>query len=351
VWRGTSRTVEVAEESVRIKQFGRTGLRVSEICLGTMTFGGQADEATSFAIMDRAFAAGVFFFDTADVYPAGGGAARAGATETIIGNWLRERGVREQVVLASKCRGATGTGPNDQGLSRKHIIAACDASLRRLGTDYLDLYQAHHPDPATPIDETLDALTDLVRAGKVRYIGCSNFQAWRLAEALAESERQRLARFVSVQPRYNLLFRMIEDEILPLCASQGLAVMAYNPLAGGVLTGRYRGVREAQPDTRFTLEGSGAMYQRRYWQEAMLVEVERLGEIVEERGQALTQVALAWVLAQPAITCAIVGASRPEQLADSLPAVDVALDPEILRACDDVWFNLPRERDPQFALR
>src|SRR5688572_162996 len=156
---------------MRIKQFGRTGLRVSEICLGTMTFGGQADEATAFAIMDRAFAAGVFFFDTADVYPAGGGAAKAGGTETIVGNWLGERGTREQIGLATKGRGATGPGPNDQGLSRKHIIAACEASLRRLGTDYIDLSQVHHPDPTTPIEETLGALNDLVRQGKVRYIG------------------------------------------------------------------------------------------------------------------------------------------------------------------------------------
>ncbi|MFN8511128.1 MAG: aldo/keto reductase [Thermomicrobiales bacterium] len=336
---------------MRIKQFGRTGLRVSEICLGTMTFGGQADQEAAFAIMDRAFAAGIFFFDTADVYPAGGGAASAGATEEIIGNWLHERGTREQIVLATKCRGATGTGPNDQGLSRKHIIAACEASLRRLRTDYIDLYQVHHPDPTTPIEETLGALDDLVRAGKVRYIGCSNFQAWRLGEALAASERLRLARFESVQPRYNLLFRMIEDEILPLCQSQNLAVMVYNPLAGGVLTGRYRGVREAQPGTRFTLAGSGAMYQRRYWQETMLSEVEHLGDFVEERGHGLTQVALAWALAQPGITCAILGASRAEQLEDSLPAVELTLSPEILRACDDVWFNLPRDRDPQFALR
>jgi aryl-alcohol dehydrogenase-like predicted oxidoreductase len=158
---------------------GRTGLKVSEICLGTMTFGGQADQSAAFGIMDRAFAAGVCFFDTADVYPAGGGVASAGDTETIIGNWLRERGTRERIVLATKCRGAMGPGPNDQGLSRKHIIAACEASMRRLGTDSLDLYQVHHPDPATPIAETLDALDSLVRAGKVRYVGCSNFPAWR----------------------------------------------------------------------------------------------------------------------------------------------------------------------------
>lgn len=163
--------------------------------------------------------------------------------------------------------------------------------------------------------------------------------------------RGRVGRFVSAQSRYNLLFRMIEDEIVPLCQSQGLAVMAYNPLAGGILTGRYRGVREAQPNTRFGLERSGAMYRRRYWNETMLSEAERLGDFLAARGKSLTQIALAWTLAQPFVTCAIVGASRPEQLADSLPAVDLTLDDEERAACDDVWFNLPRDRDPQYALR
>ena len=332
-------------------RFGSTGLKVSEICLGTMTFGNQADEATAFAIMDRAFDAGVFFFDTADGYPLGSTLKQVGTTETIIGNWLRQRGRREQIVLASKGFSRMGPGANDTGLSRKHIIAACDASLRRLGTDYLDLYQIHHPDPETPIEETLGALDELVRAGKVRYIGCSNFQAWRLGEALAASERGHLTRLSSVQPRYNLLFRMIEDEILPLARARGLAVMAYNPLAGGVLTGRYRGVREAQPGTRFTVSGSGAMYQRRYWNDLALSEAERLGDFLAGRGKSLTQTALAWVLAQRDVTCAILGASRPEQLDDSLPATELTLDAEELRACDDVWFNMPRERDPQFALR
>lgn len=336
---------------MRIKQFGRTGLRVSEICLGTMTFGNQADEPTSFAIMDRALDAGVTFFDTADVYPSGATEAQKGATEEVIGNWLQRRGTREQIVLASKCAGTMGPGPNDSGLGRKHIIAACEASLRRLKTDYLDLYQAHHPDPATPIEETVRAFEDLVRAGKVRYVGCSNFQAWRLGEALWASERAGVGRFISAQSRYNLLFRMIEDEIVPLCQSQGLAIMAYNPLAGGILTGRYRGVREAQPNTRFGLERSGAMYQRRYWNEEMLGAAERLGDFLEPRGKSLTQVALAWTLAQPFVTCAIVGASRPEQLADSLPAVDLTLDDEERAACDEVWFNLPRDRDPEYALR
>ena len=336
---------------MQTKQLGRTGLKVSEICLGTMTFGNQADEATSFAIMDRADEAGVFFFDTADVYPLGGGPERAGRTEAIIGRWLGERGARERIVLATKCRGATGPGPNDQGLSRKHVISACEASLRRLGTDYIDLYQVHHPVPATPIEETLRALDDLVRAGKVRYIGCSNYPAWQLAGALWTSDKLGIARFESAQPRYNLLFRMIEDEILPLCRAHGLGVMAYNPLAGGMLTGRYRGAREVQPGTRFGLERSGEMYQRRYWNEAILTAVERLGDFLAARGKDLTRVALAWTLAQPGITCAILGASRPEQLDDSLPAVELILDDEERRACDDVWFALPRERDPQFALR
>ncbi|MGZ6283956.1 MAG: aldo/keto reductase, partial [Ktedonobacterales bacterium] len=184
---------------MQIKQLGRTGLKVSEICLGTMTFGNQADEMTAFSIMDVADKAGVTFFDTADVYPLGGDPETRGRTEEIVGRWLRERGARERIVLATKCAGAMGDGPNDKGLSRKHILSACDASLRRLGTDYIDLYQAHSPDPTTPIDETRGAMADLVRAGKVRYIGCSNFQAWQLAEALWTSDKLGLARFDSDQ--------------------------------------------------------------------------------------------------------------------------------------------------------
>ena len=221
---------------MRIKQFGRTGLWVSEICLGTMTFGGQADEATAFAIMDRAFAAGVFFFDTADAYPVGGGAATAGGTETIVGNWLRERGTREQIVLATKCSGATGPGANDRGLSRKHVIAACEASLRRLGTDYIDLYQVHWPDAKTPLDETLRALDDLVRAGKVRYIGNSNFAAWQIANGAWIARTEHLTPFITAQNDYSLLNRSVERELMPACVEFGLSVLPYFPLASGVLT-------------------------------------------------------------------------------------------------------------------
>lgn len=336
---------------MKIKRLGRTGLKVSEICLGTMTFGNQADEQTAFAIMDRADAAGVTFFDTADVYPLGGEPESRGRTEEIVGRWLRERGARERIVLATKCRNPMGPGANDEGLSRKHILSACEASLRRLGTDYIDLYQVHSPDPDTPIDETLSALDDLVRTGKVRYIGCSNFPAWQLAIALGTSDKLGIARFDSAQPRYNLLFRMIEDELLPLCQAQSVGVMAYNPLAGGMLTARYRDKSEVQPGTRFDLKYSGDLYRRRYWKESVFDAVASLDDALRDRGKSLTHAALAWVLAQPEITCAILGASRPDQLEDSLRGVDTALDAEDLRLCDDVWYRLPRERDASVARR
>jgi aryl-alcohol dehydrogenase-like predicted oxidoreductase len=244
-----------------------------------------------------------------------------------------------------------GPGPNDEGLSRKHIVAACEASLRRLGTDYIDLYQMHAPDPETPIEETLRALDDLVHAGKVRYIGCSNYPAWEMADALWTSDRLNLARFDSDQPRYNLLFRMIEHEILPLCQAHGVGVIVYNPLAGGMLTGRYQKGQEVQEGTRFALKYSGELYRQRYWNEAVMEAVQRLVKFFEQRGKSLTHVALAWVLAQPGITSAILGASRPEQLEDSLRGVDLKLDEEELAACDEIWYELPRQRDSSVARR
>ena len=336
---------------MRTKQLGRTGLRVSEVCLGTMTFGNQADEPTSFAIMDTADEAGVYFFDTADGYPLGGGPETRGATEEIVGRWLTQRGARHRIVLATKCFAAMSDLPNDQGLSRKHIIEACDASLRRLGTEYIDLYQAHFYDPTTPIEETLRAFDTLVQAGKVRYVGCSNYPAWRLAETLGVSERLGLARYDSVQPRYNSLFRMIEDELLPLCRERGVGVIVYNPLAGGMLTGRYREQREIRQGTRFGLEHAGEMYRKRYWNDDVFAAVERLGDFFEARGKSLAHAALAWVLAQEGVTSAILGASRPEQLTESLGGVGLELDDEEMSACDDAWYTLPRERDPAIARR
>jgi aryl-alcohol dehydrogenase-like predicted oxidoreductase len=316
-----------------------------------MTFGNQADEATAFAIMDAAAAAGVTFVDTADVYPLGGGHELAGRTEEIVGRWLGERGARQRIVLATKCAGAMGADPNDAGLSRKHIIAACEASLRRLGTDYIDLYQAHWPDPTTPIEETLRAFDSLVQSGKVRYIGCSNYPAWRLADALCASALHGLARFDCDQPRYNLLYRAIEAEIVPLCQEHGLGIIAYNPLAGGMLTGRYRQMNEVQEGTRFSLQRAGELYRKRYWRHEIFGVIERLATVVEGRGHKLLHVALAWVLAQPGVTSAIVGASRPEQLRESLEGIDLQMDDDELQACDDVWYSLPRERDPAVAQR
>jgi aryl-alcohol dehydrogenase-like predicted oxidoreductase len=336
---------------MKIKRLGRTGLKVSEVCLGTMTFGNQADEQTAFAIMDIADRAGINFIDTADVYPLGGTLDQVGSTEVIVGNWLKQRGARQRIVLATKCRGAMGSDPNDQGLSRRHIISACEASLKRLQTEYIDLYQMHAPDPETPIEETLRALDDLVTAGKVRYIGCSNYPAWQLAEALWTSDKYNLARFECDQPRYNILFRMIEDEILPLCQSQGVGVIAYNPLAGGMLTGRYQKGQDVQQGTRFGLANSGELYRKRYWKDAVFEEVEAIKQFLAPRNKSLTHVALAWVLQQPGVTSAIIGASRPAHLEDSLQGVDLALDDDEWEYLDEVWYNLPRERDPQIARR
>lgn len=329
---------------MRHRRLGRTGLKVSEICLGTMTFAGQSDEATSRAILDAAVDRGVDFIDTADVYPIPPDVATAGRTEEVIGRWLQEKGGRDRYVLATKCRMRVGPGPNDEGLSRRHVLAACEASLRRLRTDHIDLYQVHSFDPETPIDETLRALDDLVRSGKVCYVGCSNFPAWRMALALGVSERHGWARFDSLQPRYNLLHRDIETEVVPLCRDQGVGLIVYNPLAGGFLSGKYVQDAPPEPGTRFTLGESGRLYQDRYWQSAQFEAVEALRQVFEPRGLPMATASVAWVLSQPGITSAIVGASRPEQLDATLAAADLTLDDDTLDACDAVWWSLPRRK-------
>ena len=311
-----------------------------------MTFGYQCDQQTSFEIMDEAAASGITFIDTADVYPVPVSLETVGRTEEIVGRWLL--GKREEFVLATKCRMQMGAGANDGGLSRKHVLSAIDASLRRLGTDYVDLYQVHAPDTDTPIDETLRALDTIVQSGKARYIGCSNFQGWQLAKALWTSERLGIARFDSVQPRYNLLFREIEHDLVPLCDDQQVGVIIYNPLAGGLLTGKHR--RDAPPaeNTRFAVAG---YYKDRYWNEACFDAVERLGGFLKERGKSLTHAAIAWTLNQRSVSSVIVGATSAEQLRDTLKGVDVDLDQEELEECNRVWYELPRVRDPRVALR
>lgn len=325
---------------MKIRRLGRTGLKVSEICLGTMTFGHQCDEKTSFAIMSKAAEKGVTFLDTADMYPVPPSLETGGRTEEFVGRWLK--GQRDRFVLATKCRMRMGPEANDEGLSRRHILKAVDDSLRRLQADYIDLYQPHAPDPDTPLDETLRALDDVVRQGKVRYLGCSNYPAWQVALAVGISDKHGWARFDCVQPRYNLLYRDIESELLPLCRDQGIGVIAYNPLAGGFLSGRYQSLETPPAGTRFSLGKTGELYRDRYWQKAQLEAVQELQKVLAPRRRSIIQVAVAWVLAQAGITCAIVGASKPEQLDDSLAAVNVTLEADEKEACNLAWLSLPR---------
>jgi aryl-alcohol dehydrogenase (NADP+) len=291
-----------------------------------MTFGYQCDEATSREILDTAFDAGVDFIDTADVYPVGAPPKDFGVTEKIVGRWMKGR--REQVIVATKCFFPTGPKPWDSGNSRQNVMRAIDASLRRLDTDHVDLYQIHAWDYHTPIDETLSAMDDLVRSGKVRYIGCSNVLAYQLARALGRSEVLGVQKFVSVQPRYNLLFRQNERELFPLCSEEGVAVIPYNPLAGGLLTGKHsRGT--PTEGTRFTLGFAAERYQDRYWHDHMFDIVDVMTEIAAETGVGLTTLAMQWVLANPVVTSPIIGASRPEQLGDALVAATTPLDSEV----------------------
>ncbi len=320
---------------MRFKRLGRTGLKVSEICMGTMTFGSQADEEAAHAILDKALDAGVNFIDTADVYPVPPTIETAGRTEEIVGRWLR--GKHSRVVVATKCRARVGPGSNDEGLSRAHILDAVDASLRRLQVDHIDLYQVHSPDPEVPLEETLRALDDLVRWGKVRYLGCSNFEGWRLCKALWVSDRLRLARFDCVQPRYNLIYREIERDLLPLCAEEGVGVIAYNPLAGGLLSGKYQREEPPPDGTRFALGGrSGPLYRARYWHDGMFDAVDRVKEVAEGCGATPVQVSVAWLLQQPVVTSVILGATRREQLDEALKGVELALDPSAMEALNAV---------------
>ncbi len=325
--------------SIPTTRLGRTGLTVSRLALGTMTFGLQTDEAVSHRILDTAAAAGIDFLDTADVYPLGGTLETAGRTEEIIGRWLRAQGpgARARFIVATKAVGPMGPLAWDQGASRKHLLAAIDASLARLQTDHVDLYQLHSDDRNTPLDETLEALDVIVRSGRARYIGVSNFLAYRLALALGRAEVLKLTKFVSVQPRYSLLFREIERELLPLAEEAGLGVIPYNPLAGGLLTGKYRGAEAAREEnTRFTLGTAATMYQDRYWNERSFATVAQLHKLADEAGVPLATLAVAWVMSNPSITAPLLGASRPEQLEATIAAADYRLPADLKKRLDEV---------------
>ena len=315
-------------------RLGRTGLQVSRLCLGTMTFGLQCDEPTSVAILDHAAEGGIDFLDTSDAYPLGGDLSTRGITEDILGRWLH--GKRDRFIVATKCFAPTGPAPFDAGNSRKHIMSAVEASLRRLQTDYIDLYQLHGYDRQTPIDETMSALDDLVRQGKVRYTGCSNFLTYQLVRAVGRTETLGLARLDSVQPRYNLLFREIEREMLPYCREDGIGVIPYNPIAGGLLSGKHRQAAAPTEGTRFTLGTAAQNYQNRYWHDREFATVETLTGLADEAGVSLVTLSVAWVLANQAITAPIIGASNPGQLDASLAALDFELPADLKARLDDV---------------
>lgn len=303
------------------KRLGHTGLMVSELCLGTMTFGRELDEAGSREILERFLAAGGNFVDTADVY-------EGGLSEEITGRALAAYD-REDVVLATKVRFPMGDGPNDVGLSRKRIMAGCEASLKRLGTDYIDLYQVHAWDEATPLEETLSALDDLVRSGKVRYLGVSNFMAWQIVKSLWVSDREGLERFVSLQPQYSLVERGIEAEILPACVSEGLGVIPWGPLGGGFLSGKYR--RGERPPEGSRIAGASEDLEEAWHKRATernWAVIDAVGGVAEETGRSYAQVALNWLLRQPGVVAPIIGARRLDQLEDNLGAAGWALDEE-----------------------
>lgn len=313
------------------RKLGRTGLRVSELCMGTMQFGWTADEPLSFKILSAAYDAGINFLDTADVYSRWAPGNPGGVAETIIGKWHRQNNIpRQKLVIATKVRGKMGDGANDEGLSRAHILQAVEASLRRLDTDYIDLYQTHSFDENTPIEETLRALDDLVHQGKVRYIGCSNYPAWRLTEAVWTSEFYNLARYDSLQPHYSLVHRdEFERELAAVCRTYGIGVIPYSPLAGGFLTGKYR-KDQATPDSA-RLGG----VQRRYFNDRGWAILEAVDKLAHQKGKSTSQIALAWQLSDSLITSPIIGPRSLEQLEDNLGAVGLRLEPAEKTSLDD----------------
>ena len=307
---------------------GQTGLKVSKLCLGTMQFGWTANESVAHRVLSAAYDAGVNFIDTADIYSRWANGNPGGVAEQIVGSWMKLNSVsRDRVVIATKVRGNMGGGPEDEGLSRKHILESVENSLRRLRTDYIDLYQAHWPDEKTPIEESLRAFDDLIKQGKVRHIGASNYVAWELMQALWSSDRNGLTRFDSFQPHYNLVHREeFERELAAVCKAYHIGVNPYSPLAGGFLTGKYR--RNLVPNSA---RAAGA---KRYFKESNWTLLDQMETLAKGKGASISQVAIAWLLAQPLITSPIIGANSPEQLQDNLGAVDVRLTTEEKSALD-----------------
>jgi aryl-alcohol dehydrogenase-like predicted oxidoreductase len=325
---------------MQYRQMGRTGLRVSALCLGTMTFGWTADRDETFRILDKAIDTGINFLDTADVYSYWGPGNRGGESETLLGEWLAGKD-RRQIVLATKARGRMWPGPNGEGLSRVHVIQACEDSLRRLKTDYIDLYQVHSPDPATPLDETLRALDSLVQAGKVRYIGASNYPAWLLMKALWTSDRGGWARFDCLQPHYSLLHRAeYERELAAVCLDQGIGVIPYSPLAAGFLTGKYTRAAKAAGTRPETTRGGSSLITRLTVDDHAYTVVEAVQAIAQAHETTASRVALAWLLARPEMTAPIIGVRTAAQL-DALLGAGLA-DADALSLTPDETVTLTR---------
>ena len=312
-------------------RFGSTGLKVSRICLGCMSYGKPTerwpwalDEEQSRPFIKRALELGINFFDIADVYS-------NGASEEVVGKALREFASRDEVVIATKVYFEMGSKPNDRGLSRKHILSSIDASLKRLGTDYVDLYQIHRWDYETPIEETLEALNDVVRAGKARYIGASSMYAWQFAKALYTSDLHGWARFVSMQPHYNLIYREEEREMLQLCQDQKIAVIPWSPLAKGRLA------RKPSKEQNETLRAQTDAIGKRFYSDEDLTIAQRVSDVAEARGLPMAQVALAWLLSKPVVTAPIVGATKPHHLDDAIAALSVQLTPDEIYHLEEAY--------------
>ena len=314
---------------MEMRALGRAGLQVAPICLGGNVFGWTCDEPTSQAVLNAYVVGGGNFIDSADVYARWAPGNVGGESEAILGRWMRARGNREQLVIATKVGSAMGDGPNQRGLSRQHIVAAVEASLRRLQTDYIDLYQAHIDEAATPLDETLRAFDDLLRQGKVRYIGASNYSAWRLVQALWTSDHRGYAPYVCVQPRYNLVDRAeYERELEPACLALGVGVITYSALGGGFLSGKYR--RDGELPTTARADS----VRQRYMHERGWAVLDALLAVAEVRGATPTQVALAWQLARPSVTAPIASATSVAQVQELLGAAALKLTTEELAALD-----------------
>ena len=309
-----------------------TGLSVSQLCLGTFMFGGQTDEKEAHAVLDCAFDMDVNFVDTANTY-------NQGESERIVGKWLKSR--RDQVVLATKVGNPMGKNPLDTGLTRKNILKACDDSLRRLGADYIDLYYLHKPDPKTPLEETMQTMDHLVREGKIRYVGMSNFAAWQIADALAICDKRGWVPPIVTQNVYNLLTRDIETELLPFVNSHGMGLTIYNPIAGGLLTGKHQPGTPAS-DTRFSFN---KRYYDRYWTKENFEAVEKLSGIAQKNGLTVLELSLLWCAQKPGVTSLIAGVSKRTQIEQNILCLGKsALSPEVINQCDEIWQGLSGNR-------